>query len=91
MNAEESSVAVVRRGGRTRYQGRWVSTHWYNRYVEKIFTGKPVPKVRNKRVNRREMEMAWLKQELDALVTKGELTRDSLGRYGLPEWSSLNQ
>lgn len=63
---------------------------WYNRYVAKIFTGKPVPKVRQKRVPRREMEKAWLKQQLDAMVARGELTCDSLGRYGLPEWNAPN-
>lgn len=84
------SGALVRRGGRVRYQGRWVSSHWYNRYVAKIFTGKPVPKVRKKRVPLRDLEKAWLKQQLDAMVERGELTCDFLGRYGLPEWNTPN-
>lgn len=84
------SGRLVRRGGRVRYQGRWVSSHWYNRYVGKIFSGQPVPKVRKKRVPRRALEMAWLKQELDAAVARGELTCDSSRRYGLPEWNTPN-
>lgn len=71
----------------TRYQGRWVSTHWYNRYVSPIFKPwkRPPPLTEpRKRATQRAQEIAWLKQELDALVDKGELTRDYLGRYSIP-------
>ena len=33
------ALRVVRRSGRVRYQSRWVSAHWYHRYV----SGKPQP------------------------------------------------
>jgi len=32
------ALRVVRRSGRVRYQSRWVSAHWYRRYV----SGEPV-------------------------------------------------
>ena len=49
-----------------------------------------MPLLRVPRVPRSVLEKAWLKQQLDALVASGELTVDSLGRYGLPEWSLPN-
>lgn len=82
----KQSDKIIKRGGRVRHNGYWVSSHWYNSHVAKIFTGNPVPVARKKRVLRSVLEKAWLKQQLDALVNGGELTRDLFGRYGLPEW-----
>ncbi len=70
---------LVRRANRVRYEGRWVSSRWFIRY------GKPVPeqpKPRPVPLEVRQKTSPFV--DLEAMVARGELTKDGYGRYGLP-------
>ncbi len=72
---------LVRRANRIRYEGRWVSSRWFIRY------GKPVPdqpKPKPRPIPPEVQQKISLFVDLEAMVARGELTKDGYGRYGLP-------